>query len=130
MNLTSEQKQVVKHLYKHGGKIEKSNSHINFLSNCLKAKVIPSNFKLKNTLPGNRNANQEKLNQVSFESMNDEKQKHVNTLIGARKAFENGRVQLEKVFIGEKVVSEMTNIQKHLGKIRRAIQKKKMKFFL
>ena len=42
--------------------------------------------------------------------MNDEKQKHVNTLIGARKAFENGKVQLEKVFIGEKVVSEMTNM--------------------
>ena len=106
MDITSGQKQVIKQLYKNGGKIEKSKSHIHFLSKCLEFKVIPSNFKLKNTLPGNTNANQEKLNKISFESINDEKQKHSNILIGANIEFEKAVKQLKHVFDDDKAAKE------------------------
>ena len=129
MDITSGQKQVIKQLYKNGGKIEKSKSHIHFLSKCLEFKVIPSNFKLKNTLPGNTNANQEKLNKISFESINDEKQKHSNILIGANIEFEKAVKQLKHVFDDDKAAKEFEKIQKHLKRVEKSNHRQKTKKF-
>ena len=129
MNLTSDQKLVLKKLYKNGGKIEKSKSNISFLAKCLEFKVIPSSFKLKNTLPGSKVSNQEKLNKISFESICEEKQKHSNTLIGVKKEFDKCIKQLEQVFDEEKAATELKNVQKHLRKIENLNQKQKKKKF-
>ena len=129
MNLTSDQKLVLKKLYKNGGKIEKSKSNISFLAKCLEFKVIPSSFKLKNTLPGSKVINQEKLNKISFESICEEKQKHSNILIGVKKEFDKCIKQLENVFDEEKAATELKNVQKHLRKIENLNQKQKKKKF-
>ena len=80
MELSSEQRQILNKLYKNGAKVVRSKAHISFISKCLENKVIPVKFKVKNTLPGNQNFFQEKLNCISFESMSYEKQRHFNVL--------------------------------------------------
>ena len=80
MPLSSEQKKVVKSIFKNGDKVINEECHIYFLTKCKESKLIPLNFKLKNTLPGNKHLNQEKLDQISQESIIDEKQRHVNIL--------------------------------------------------
>ena len=129
MNLTSEQKQIINKLYKNGGKIERSKSHIDFIFKCINCKIIPTNFQLKNTLPGNRNIDQEKLDKISFESMVDEKQKHSNILIGANLEFEKNKELLRNVLNAEKAESELLNLKKHLEKVHgRNSRKKNRKF--
>ena len=107
MNLSTEQKQIIKKLYKNGGKIVRSKAHIHFLSKCLEFRLIPTKFKLKNSLPGNKIEVQEKLNKVSFESMMDEKKNHVNTLKGANLEFEKCKSQLVQVLDAENVTLEL-----------------------
>ena len=115
MNLTSEQKHIVKKLYRNGGKVVRSKAHIKFISKCLEFKVIPSNFQLKNSLPGNKISVQAKLDKISFESMVEERQKHSNILNGTNIELEKNKVQLKQVFENEKAVTELSNLEKHLN---------------
>ena len=64
-NITTEQKQILKSLYREGGKSIKTEFHIEFLNKSLEQKVIPKAFKIKNNLPGNINNNQKKMESIS-----------------------------------------------------------------
>ena len=76
----------------------KTESHIEFLSRSIQSKFIPKSFQLKANLPGDQNANQQRLNKVSFETINDEKIKHENVLKAAKTQFEISKNKLNEVF--------------------------------
>ena len=73
MNFSCEQKQIISNLYKCGRKKIKTESHVQFLSKCLEKRIIPECFTIKNSLPGNKVSNQKKLDDISYGSMADEK---------------------------------------------------------
>ena len=98
MTLSSEQKQVIKTLYKKGAKIVNSESHIDFLSKSIENKFIPKSFKVNSNLPGVKTINQERLDLVSFECVKDEKRRHENILKAAKLDFEKFKVKLGKLF--------------------------------
>jgi hypothetical protein len=89
--LSSDQKQVIKCLYKNGRKIVISESHIEFLSKSLEDKFIPRSFQIKTNIPGNKDKNQERLNKASFEAIKEEKERHLNILRGANKEFQKNK---------------------------------------
>jgi hypothetical protein len=99
------------------------------LSKCLENQVIPSNFKLRNALPGNKNINQEKLNKISFETIKDEKQRHANILIGAEAEFNKSKNKLKNFFDEETVISELSRLDKHLKNVEKLNLKSKDKKF-
>ena len=74
--LTTEQKAVIKSLYKFGRKIIHSESHIQFLKKSIESDFIPKNFRLKNTLPGNQIANEERIQNVCKDAIIDEQANH------------------------------------------------------
>ena len=116
-NLTKEQKRLVSSLYKNGRKLVNSKSHVDFLDECSKQKVIPKAFKVKNFLPGNQVKNQERFNDVSQNAMTDEKQKHRKNMEEATKNLEKAKDNLKKEFSDEAVQAELTRLDKHLNKI-------------
>jgi hypothetical protein len=59
--LSSDQKDVIKNLYKFVRKIVQESSHIEFLNESLKHKFISKRFIIQNRLPGNQNPNRRKL---------------------------------------------------------------------
>ena len=125
--LSSEQKLVIKFLYKNGDKIANSESHIEFLTQSLENNFIPKSFKLKNNLPGNPIKNQERLDKVSTESILDEKVKHENILKAAQLQFEKSKVKLSEVFDTESADKELKRVEEHMRKIRRKLKEKKSK---
>ena len=78
--LTEDQKVVVKNIYKFGRKSKKLHSHINYLKKCLENRVIPKSFKITKEIPGNQKVNQLKLDKISLEAVNDEKERQFNIL--------------------------------------------------
>ena len=120
MRLSNGQKKVVKSIFKHGDKVINEECHIYFLTKCKESNVIPLNVKLKNTLPGNKNQNQEKLDQISLESIIDEKQRHVNILKAAKSAFEKSKSSLKEHFTPEEEEVEINRLNKHLESVCRS----------
>ena len=125
--LSSEQKQVVKYLYKNGEKITNSESRIDFLNKSLENNSIPKSFKLKNNLPGNPIENQKRLDKVSIASIIDEKVKHENILKAAQVQFVKSKLKLNEVFDTESAEKELERVDEHLKKIRRKLNDKKAK---
>ena len=96
--LTAEQKQTVKALYKFGRKVVHLETNIEFLQKSLEIDFIPKSFRLKNSLPGNHQVNQERIDQTCKAAMSDEVNKHKNKLNWARAEFENYEKKLKDVF--------------------------------
>ena len=71
--LATDQKKILKCVYKVSRKIVHLETNIQFLVKSIEVGFIPKSFRVKNE---NGKGNQAKLNKVSFESMNDEKNKH------------------------------------------------------
>ena len=108
-------------------KIANSESHIEFLTKSLEDKFIPKSFKLKNLLPGNSTANQERLDKVSFESITDEKNKHENVLKAAQAQFEISKLKIRKVFGAEAADKELERVNEHLSKVTKKLKERKSK---
>ena len=125
MNLSSEQKQVIKSLYKNGAKIVITESHIEFLSTSIQKQFIPRSFKLKSKLPGIKALNQQRLDKVSFESIKDEKERHLTILKASKFQFEKSKNKLRTLFDNDATEREMTRVEEHLEKIRRNMSAKK-----
>ena len=86
-HLSVEQKQQIRSLYKSARKVAHLEAHVKFLSKCEECDFIPKSFKAKYNLPGNKHENQRKLDQISKEAINDEKQKHLGDLGWATNEF-------------------------------------------
>ena len=127
MTLSSEQKQVIKTLYKKGAKIVISESHIDFLSKSIENKFIPKSFKVNSNLPGVKTINQERLDLVSFECVKDEKRRHENILKAAKLDFEKFKVKLGKLFDDAGNERELKRIEEHLQKVKSNLEAKKAK---
>ena len=118
--LSVEQKQTLKSLYKFARKTIHLEANLEFLAKCLDRKFIPKSFRLKNSLPGNDEANQLRINNVCFEAIVDEKQKHSDNLTQARAELDRHKKDLFKVFFNDevKVSSEVKRVEIHMKKIR------------
>ena len=97
-NLSVEQKQTVKSLYKFARKTIHSEAHVDFLSKCQEVNFIPKSFRIKNNLPGNTITNQKRIENVCFEAISDEKEKHLQKANWARAEFDKVSGDLENVF--------------------------------
>ena len=117
-HLTTEQKQNVRCLYKIGRKIAHSEAHINFLSKCLGCGFIPKSFRLKNNLPGNKEVNQVRIDQISIQTICDEKENHINKLGVLKNEFVNKKKDLEKVFSEDAASEEIARVEKHIERVK------------
>ena len=115
--LSSDQKDVIKNLYKFVRKIVQESSHIEFLNESLKHKFISKRFIIQNRLPGNQNSNRSILNEVSFNSIQKEKERHENVLKWARKEFEKYKRILNSSFDHEQAKKEIKRIEAHKTRI-------------
>ena len=77
--LSSDQKNVMKNLYKLVRKIVQERSHIEFLNESLKHKFISKRFIIQNRLPGNQNSNRRKLLQKGFLDLRKTQTKYKKT---------------------------------------------------
>jgi hypothetical protein len=71
--LAIDQKEVLGSLYKHGRKVVNLEEHISLLTKSLEIGFVPKSLKLKNSLPGNKNENRSRLENLSKQAMVDEK---------------------------------------------------------
>ena len=126
-NLSSEQKQVIKCLYKNGAKIVNSESHVDFLSSSIQNKFIPKSFKVNTVLPGVKEVNQERFDKVSFECIKDEKFRHENVLKAAKLEFEKSKSKLVELFDSDAAEREIKRLEEHLEKIRAKLRTKKQR---
>ena len=126
-NLSSEQKQVIKCLYKNGAKIVNSESHVDFLSSSIQNKFIPKSFKVNTVLPGVKEVNQERFDKVSFECIKDEKFRHENVLKAAKLEFVKSKSKLVELFDSDAAEREIKRLEEHLEKIRVKLRTKKAK---
>ena len=104
VGLDGEQKKVLKNLYKLGRRIVHTGSHIEYLSKCLEKCVIPKSFKIQKTkckIPGNENVLQKKLDRISFDSIHDEKERHLKVLKSTKKEYDKFKVKLNDTFSKE-----------------------------
>ena len=127
--LSAEQKQNIRFLYKTGRKIAHSEAHIEFLTKCLECDFIPKSFRLKNSIPGNKQVNQVRLDQLSKAAISDEWENHINKLEFAQTEFVNQKKGLEKVFSEDAASDEIKRVEKHIErvkKLRREEQEKKI----
>ena len=117
--LNLEQKEVVKNLYKSGRKIVHCESHLEFLEKSLALKFIPKAFQIKKYVPGNQKSIQEKFDQISLESVNDEKERLENVINVNRNEFSKGKLDLKKHFEEKHCESELKRLEKHLQVVRK-----------
>ena len=122
--LTSEQKLVLSKLYRNGRKVVKTSSHIEFLKTSLELKVIPKCFKVKSVIPGNF---QDKFDQISFQSIQNEKNRLENKLKAVTAEFEKAKNNIRKNFSPVAIMAEFERVDKHLNKITAEERKKKDK---
>ena len=126
-SLSTEQKYVLKKLYKSGERIATLTSHVEFLSQSLQDGFIPKRFKVKNNLPGNFAVNEERLKLVSIESIKDEKVNHENSLKSVKVIFVQYQSKLKEVFDDEIARLELKRVEKHVQKVKKKLQSKKSK---
>ena len=117
--LTAEQKQNIRCLYKTGRKIAHSEAHIHFLSKCLEFHFIPKSFRIKNTIPGNKQINQARINQISLEAIGDERANQINKLESENVEFENQKKGLEGVFSKDAASEEIKRVEKHIERVKK-----------
>ena len=120
-NLNDEQKRHLKKLYKLGRKVVHTNSHIDYLEKCLEQNIIPKSFKFssqKFKVPGNPKVIQKHLDNVSFEAIRVEKERHVNIYKSAKKDLDKVKSKLVEVFDEEAVKKTNMKLIKHREKIR------------
>jgi hypothetical protein len=79
--LSTEQKQTIKSLYKFARKTIHLETNLEFLTKCIETNFIPKSFRLKNSLPGNIQANQVRIDNICKEAIIEEKHKHIDNLI-------------------------------------------------
>ena len=130
MRLSSEQKQVLKSLYKNGAKIVNSESHIEFLSISIQNNFIPKSFKVNSKLPGVKAVNQDRLDKVSFECVKDEKVRHETILKASKLEFQKSKDKLENLFDAVAIEREVKRVDEHLQRIRKKLNAKKEKKIL
>ena len=130
MRLSSEQKQVLKSLYKNGAKIVNSESHIEFLSISIQNNFIPKSFKVNSKLPGVKAVNQDRLDKVSFECVKDEKVRHETILKASKLEFQKSKDKLENLFDAFAIEREVKRVDEHLQRIRKKLNAKKEKKIL
>ena len=126
-SLSSEQKVLLKSLYRTGERIIKLESHLEFLSQSLQLKFIPKRFQVKNNLPGNYLLNEERLKLVSIQSIKDEKQNHENSVKSANVTFEKLKSRLKDIFDAVTAQEELKRLVKHLDKVKNHMKYKKHK---
>ena len=117
--LTAEQKQNIRCLYKIGRKIAHSEAHIHFLSKCLEFHLIPKSFRIKNTIPGNKQINQGRIDQISMEAIDDERANQINKLEFENIEFENQKKGLEGVFSKDAASEEIKRVEKHIERVKK-----------
>ena len=117
--LTAEQKQPVKALYKFGRKIAHLETNILFLRKSLEINFIPKSFRLKNSLPGNNQVNQDRIDKICKDAMKDEVNKHINKLNWARAEFESSEKKLKDVFDEVDADKEAKRVKKHIEKVKK-----------
>ena len=70
-------------------------------------------------IPGNQQANQDRLKQISKEAINDEKEIHLNKLDLVKTVFENQKKDLESVFSLDAASDEVKRVDKHIKKVKK-----------
>ena len=118
-NITTEQKQILKTLYREGGRGIQAELHTKFLEKSLELNIIPKAFKIKNNLPGNKNKNQKQLESVSWQSIKQEKEHFLNVVKSTKKKFEKAKDDLKVLVNVEAFESDMKRLEKHLKFVRK-----------
>ena len=117
--LSAEQKQNIRFLYKTGRKIAHSEAHIEFLTKCLDCDFIPKSFRIKNTIPGNKQINQARIDQISLDAIDDERANQINKLEFENIEFENQKKGLEGVFSKDAASEEIKRVEKHIERVKK-----------
>ena len=120
-NLTNEQNQVLKLLYKAGRKRVHLRSHVYFLNESLKLRFIPKRFHIKNNLPGCKLETQKQLDLASFLSVESERDLHKNNLEFTNQRFDQLKEHLYELFSPEAAFEEIKRLEKHLKKIEKSL---------
>ena len=126
-SLSKEQKLLLKSLYRNSERVVKLESHLEFLSQSLHLNFIPKRFKVKNNLPGNPELNERRLNEVSIQSIQDEKRNHENSLKAANADFEKAKSKLYNMFDVTIADDELKRVFEHVDKIKIRMKQKKNK---
>ena len=122
-NLTVEQNQVLKNVYKLGRKSIHLQSHVNFLNECLELDFIPKHFNIKNNLPGSKVEIQKQLDLASVISMKCEKVTHEENLNTIVTEFEQSKEHLKTVFSPAATIEELLRLERHLVKVEKTKKK-------
>ena len=126
-SLSKEQKLLLKSLYRNSERVVKLESHLEFLSQSLHLNFIPKRFKVKNNLPGNPELNERRLNEVSIQSIQDEKRNHENSLKAANADFEKAKSKLYNMFDVTIADDELKRVFEHVDKVKIRMKQKKNK---
>ena len=126
-SLSKEQKLLLKSLYRNSERVVKLESHLEFLSQSLHLNFIPKRFKVKNNLPGNPELNERRLNEVSIQSIQDEKRNHENSLKAANADFEKAKSKLYNMFDVTIADDELKRVFEHVDKVKIRLKQKKNK---
>ena len=120
-----DKKRSVSLLYKIGKQMISNNSKVDYLTKCLKNRIIPKTFQITQGLPGNSKFIKERTEHLSFELIQEELRKAKCELFEIQSKFEKAKVEIYVIFGFEEGEKQILRHRTHFLKALK-IRNKKM----